>query len=140
MGASSAVVGAMKQREGRLQELRASLAVMQGVPNPRPECRLDPLGGASAAFGVERPGSPERPLSLASVFARVLESRLVFVPRHEGDEHWYEFSGEGSLTKFFRSVEPLSNAMASQALPSWNQIARFLETMRLLRDSVGFAA
>jgi len=30
--------------------------------------------------------------------------------------------------------------VASQALPSWNQIARFLETMRRLRDSVCFAA
>jgi hypothetical protein len=30
--------------------------------------------------------------------------------------------------------------LASQALPSWNQIARFLETMRRLRDSVSFAA
>jgi hypothetical protein len=43
----------------------------------------------------------------------VLEGRLVFVPRHEGDEHWYEFSGEGSLTKFFNGVEPLTRAMAS---------------------------
>jgi hypothetical protein len=25
----------------------------------------------------------------------VLERRLVFVPRHDGDEHWYEFSGKG---------------------------------------------
>ncbi len=35
------------------------------------------------------------------ILRKVLEGRLVFVPRHEGDEHWYEFSGEGSLNKFF---------------------------------------
>src|SRR5438128_7185361 len=42
------------------------------------------------------------------ILRKVLEGQLVFVPRHEGDEHWYEFSGEGSLTKFFGGVEPLS--------------------------------
>ena len=41
------------------------------------------------------------------------EGRLVFVPRREHDEHCHGFSGEGSLTRFFRSVEPLSNAMES---------------------------
>jgi integrase len=44
----------------------------------------------------------------------VLEGRLVFVPRHEGDEHWYEFSGEGSLTKFFGGMEPLSKPLTQR--------------------------
>jgi hypothetical protein len=30
-----------------------------------------------------------------------------------GDEHWYEFDGEGPLTTFFGGMEPLSDAMAS---------------------------
>ena len=30
--------------------------------------------------------------------------------------------------------------MASLSIPSWNQIASFLESMRQLRDSPGFAA
>jgi hypothetical protein len=42
------------------------------------------------------------------ILRKMLEGRLVFVPRHEGDEPWYEFSGEGSLTKFFGGMEPLS--------------------------------
>jgi hypothetical protein len=29
------------------------------------------------------------------ILRKMLEGRFVFVPRHEGDEHWYEFSGEG---------------------------------------------
>lgn len=73
------------------------------------------------------------------ILRKVLEGRLVFVPRH-CDEHWYEFSGEGSLTKFFVGMEPLSNAMASQGLPSWNQISTFLAAMRTLRDSGTWAA
>jgi hypothetical protein len=28
------------------------------------------------------------------ILRKVLEGRLVFVPRHEGAEHWYEFAGE----------------------------------------------
>ena len=35
LGVSSAIVGALKEREGRLQELRASLGVMQGLPSPK---------------------------------------------------------------------------------------------------------
>ncbi len=30
--------------------------------------------------------------------------------------------------------------LASPSIPSWNQIAAFLESMRVLRDSSGFAA
>ena len=46
------------------------------------------------------------------ILRKVLEGRLVFVPRHEGDEHWYELGGKASLTKFFTAVPPLK-AMAS---------------------------
>ena len=34
----------------------------------------------------------------------------------------------------------LQETMASLSIPSWNQIAGFLEAMRQLRDSSGFAA
>jgi hypothetical protein len=37
------------------------------------------------------------------ILRKVLEGRLVFVPRQEASEGWYEFTGEGSLGKF--SVE-----------------------------------
>jgi hypothetical protein len=35
---------------------------------------------------------------------------------------------------------PMPFEMASPSIPSWNQIAAFLESMRQLRDSSGFAA
>jgi|SRR5688572_8975552 hypothetical protein len=54
------------------------------------------------------------------ILRKVLEGRLVFVPRNEGDEHWYEFSGDGSLARFFSGVEPLTKAMACP--PCLNQI------------------
>jgi hypothetical protein len=47
--------------------------------------------------------------------------------------------GEGSLRGLFeRVIFPLG--MASPSVLSWNQIAAFLESMRQLRESVGFAA
>ena len=74
------------------------------------------------------------------ILRKVLEGRFVFVPRHEGDEHWYEFSGEGSLTGFFGGMEPLSNAMASLNIPNSNQILVFLQQMAALREIAGLAA
>jgi len=35
-------------------------------------------------------------------------------------------------------MDPLT--VASTSIPSWNQIAAFLQSMQRLRDSVGFAA
>jgi hypothetical protein len=55
------------------------------------------------------------------------------VPRHEGDEHWYEFSGDGSLTKLFGGMEPISNSMASPICASWNQLSGWLKQVEGLR-------
>jgi hypothetical protein len=38
------------------------------------------------------------------------------------------------------ATECTREMLASPSIPSWNQIARFLESMRRLRDSSGFAA
>jgi hypothetical protein len=43
----------------------------------------------------------------------------------------------------FSQLQKISGSpdgMASQSMPSWNQIAAFLRTMRELQESLGFAA
>ena len=64
----------------------------------------------------------------------LIEDRLVAHPIEDGE---WELRGTGTL-------EPLviraAQNLASQSIPSWNQIASFLESMRQLRDSSGFAA
>jgi hypothetical protein len=41
--------------------------------------------------------------------------------------------------KYFEALRPTGTDVASLSIPSWNQIAGFLESMRRLRDSAGFA-
>jgi hypothetical protein len=42
--------------------------------------------------------------------------------------------------RFDSFVAEYNSRVASPSIPSWNQIAGFLESMRRLRDSTGFAA
>ena len=110
---SSAIVAALKEREGRLQELRASLGAVKGLPNPK-GLNADAIRWEALQQLSEWQGLLAQNVPIArQILRKALEGRLAFVPRHEGDEHWYEFSGEGSLTKFFSGVEPLTHAMAS---------------------------
>ena len=68
---------------------------MQGVPNPKDlnvdSIRWEPLQQLSEWKGLLAQNVP----IARQILRKVLEGRLVFVPRHEGDDHWYEFSGEG---------------------------------------------
>lgn len=54
------------------------------------------------------------------------------------DERYYDFRGTGTLLPVIAGVVPQS--VGSPSIPSWNQIAVFLESMPQLRDSAGFAA
>ena len=49
-------------------------------------------------------------------------------------------SGETSVTPALLEGLAPTHVVASLSIPSWNQIARFLESMRQLRESSGFAA
>jgi hypothetical protein len=112
-GMSRAMDGALKEREGRLQELRASLGVAQGLPIPK-GLNADAIRWEALQQLSEWKGLLAQNVPIArQILRKVFEGRLAFVPRHEGDEHWYEFSGEGSLAKFFSGVGPLTQAMAS---------------------------
>lgn len=64
-----------------------------------------------------------------SILRRFVAERFVFTPNQAGG---YLFRGEGDLGLLLQ--------MASQSVPSWNQIVGFVEAMRRLRDSAGFAA
>ena len=50
------------------------------------------MGGASAAFGVKGLLAQNVPIA-RQILRKVLEGCLVFVPRHDGDEHWSSSAG-----------------------------------------------
>ena len=69
--------------------------MLSETPEPEENSRNPKsLGGASAASEWKGLLAQNVPIA-RQILRKVLEGRLVFVPRHEGDEHWYEFSGEG---------------------------------------------
>ena len=71
------------------------------------------------------------------IISRLLVGRVRFKPL-EAFGSW-EMTGEGTLSGLVTGgVVP--NGLASPSIPSWNQIARFLESMRRLRDATGLVA
>ena len=100
-------------RDGGSILREATVQIPACVPNPK-DLNVDSIRWEALQQLSEWKGLLAQNVPIArQILRKVLKGRLVFVPRHEGDDHWYEFSGEGSLTKFFSGVEPLSNAMAS---------------------------
>ena len=88
MGASSAIVTALKEREARLQELRASLDAVADRPNAR-HLNVNSIRRKALRQVSEWKGLLAQNVAIArQILRQVLERRLVFVPRHEGDEHW----------------------------------------------------
>ena len=67
----------------------------------------------------------------------VLAEPLVCTPTRAG----YRFRGRVKTGELVAgAVNGGAQRVASPTIPSWNQIANFLESMRQLKDSVGFAA
>jgi hypothetical protein len=99
-----------------LQELRASLdAVEDPRPEGAPERGQHPLGALQQLSEWKGLLAQNVPIA-RQILREVLEGRLVFVPRHEADEHWNQFTRVGSSTKFLSAVAPL-NAVASPQGP-----------------------
>lgn len=123
-----------RRREILINEM--SLAAAPGLRSVSPDqVRRESMQNLSEWRGLLR-----QHVSLArQLLRKVLVGRLIFMPRQEGEDSWYEFASEASLAKFLSGI-PTLKAVASQSIPSWNQIASFLESMRQLRDSSGFAA
>jgi hypothetical protein len=49
---------------------------------------------------------------------RLLDGRLIFEPKRDGDDRWYEFLGAGTLDKFFAGVNGLKTAKIAVASPT----------------------
>ena len=103
-GALRTLVDGIKDREARLQELRASLDAVEDRPNPT-HLNVDSIRWEGLQQLSERQGLLAQNVPIArQILRKVLEGRLVYVARHENDEHWYEFTGEGSLAKFLSAA------------------------------------
>ena len=70
----------------------------------------------------------------------MLVGPLRFTPVNDEWRRGYAFEGVIALDRLLAAVVDLPTKVASPSIPSWNQIAEFLESMRRLRDSTGFAA
>ena len=120
-GALRTLVDGLKDREARLQELRGALDAAEDRPRPT-HLNVDSIRWEALRQLSEWKGLLAQNVSIArQIMRKVLEGRLVFVPRQEADEHWYEFSGEGSLTKFFSDVAPLKAVASPQGFEPWFQ-------------------
>ena len=72
-----------------------------------------------------------------------LDDRIVFAP--DAARHRYTLTVPIAFDRVLITVVPewkgqLQEPLASQGLPSWNQISAFLAAMRTLRDSGTWAA
>ena len=65
---------------------------------------------------------------------------IVFEATIENGKVGYRFKGEASVSELLAGLVNLPLTVASQRLPSWNQISAFLAAMRTLRDSGTWAA
>src|SRR5262245_60383379 len=73
-----------------------------------------------------------------TAFRQLLTSPIVFTPFKERGRRGIRFEGRvGTAAILGRDVV---TKVASQSIPSWNQISAFLESMRRLRESGAFAA
>ena len=68
------------------------------------------------------------------IVRRLVKGRLTLVPQADGH---YTFTGVGTVQPLLGGIV---RKLASLSIPSWNQIAGFLESMRQLREAAGFAA
>ena len=126
------LVNALDTSDRRRQDLAARLAAVQADRAP-----ADPAAVRRQLLGYVRDwqrllrGNVQQG---QQVLRRLVKGRLRFEPK--GDH--YVFSGTGTMRPVLGAE--LVRKWASQSVPSWNQIAGFLESMRRLRDSADFAA
>jgi DNA invertase Pin-like site-specific DNA recombinase len=98
-----------------------------------------------AAVGEWRDALGSQVAQARQVVEKLLTGRLTVEPETRGGRRRFRFKGVGTVTKLVAGVIPAEaleglQAVASPSIPSWNQIAGFLDSMRQLRDSIGLAA
>jgi DNA invertase Pin-like site-specific DNA recombinase len=127
----------LAQREARLTALRAERETMNGAA--RQTSMHDPRRVRQELLdlaGTWRQVLAKDPEHARPVVSQLLIGRVTFTPT--STSKCWDLEGKGTLAGLFTRVCPVG--MASPSIPSWNQIAGFLDSMRRLRDSAGFAA
>ena len=71
---------------------------------------------------------------------KLLVGKLAMTPLRVGRKGAFDFRGEASLGRLITGLAGFPRTVASPSIPSWNQIAGFLESMRRLRDVTGLVA
>lgn len=101
----------IKEREVRRHELRGELDALAATPAIREAAtsvRVDLLRQVEEWRGLlGRHVSTSRQL-----LRKLLDGRIVFSAKHEGDDHWYDLAGQATVSKVFAGV-PALKAVAS---------------------------
>ena len=109
------LVDALKEREQRREQLRRELRGLDALPAMQKVAqglKLDVLRhldewrgllGGEVATGRQ-------------LLRKVLDGRLVFTPRHEVDESWYDVAGSGSVAPVLAGVQPLKALVAVRGI------------------------
>ena len=134
---AAALVDAIRLREGRLREVREELASRHGPAAPvvlnRKAVREKVCARLTEWQTLLRSHIPQARRILRSLLA----NRVTFTPVPEN--RTYRFSMTATWSKFFNGLVD-AQGVASLSTPTWNQIGGFIDAMRRLRDSAGFAA
>jgi DNA invertase Pin-like site-specific DNA recombinase len=145
-GASSALTTAIRQREDRQRELQAALNALD-QRGELAKAEVSRLAELSRERVLAWGDTLSRHVPQArQILQKVLRDRLTFTPEERDGQRGYRFTAEGSIFPLLVGMVPefaacpLSQTVASQSIPSWNQITAFLESMRRLRESGTFAA
>ena len=135
-GSLDGLLGALQQREARRVRLQVEHAALrsrrrlQAGDVARVRLELQALAGSWRHVLAESPTKSRAIVSL------LLNGRVTITPGSKPKE--WEMRGRGTLAGLFSKDFPLG--MASPTIPSWNQIAPFIEAMRKLREAAGWAA
>ena len=126
----SSVLEAIQLREDRRREIAMALVALQGNGNALADHLDAVLPEAQRRLQQWRSVLAEETAPARRMLRTLLtQGRLVFTP--QPDEDAVEFQGRGDFGQLFAGLIP-SQALASPSIPSWNQIATFLESMRQL--------
>jgi hypothetical protein len=149
--ALTSIAEALGTREAERSRIVAELAALNIVPS------LDPLDRARIRAELEgllenwRDLLAEHALKTRHILRKLLTKRIRFIPEKRDGVRGYLLEAEGTVRPLLAGVAPpegtadmyekkgVAKRLASLPTPSWNHIVTFLESMRRLKDSAGFA-